>query len=199
MSEDYQKQYETQNSEDQSQLEDEAMSNEVTANNEDEKQKEAESNFEWRNHIDDIIAVLNDGRFYTVLTGGINSSEVKAIIAKFERIVERKEEEEREAAEEELKRESRKEALLEMIKEQGFSEKDLLEIFNDSPAPKRGRRRNSRRSHPEKYVYEVDGETKYWSGQGRRPAAISEALEDGTLVLSDFRNGDVPEYLDEEQ
>ncbi|HDS9598837.1 TPA: H-NS histone family protein [Escherichia coli] len=82
-------------------------------------------------------------------------------------IEERREDAEREAAER-AERERKRQELLGLSEEAPKSRKKTL--------PKA----------PPKYQFEENGETKYWSGRGRAPKPIDEALKAGRS-LEDFR------------
>jgi DNA-binding protein H-NS len=102
---------------------------------------------------------------------------------KFIQIVdERAIEEEQRLKEEQEKAEKRK-AILDMMQEEGITMEELLAEAPTKAAPKSSR--------PAKYIYQDDnGVTKTWTGQGRKPAPIQRAIENGGS-LDDFLNPDV--------
>jgi len=70
-------------------------------------------------------------------------------------------------------------ALRRQLEENGLEITDLLgEEKNDAPKKKRTPR-------PPKYKYMLNGTEKTWTGQGRTPAVIQRALDNGA-DLSDF-------------
>ncbi|THB82737.1 hypothetical protein E1N66_19395 [Pantoea allii] len=80
----------------------------------------------------------------------------------------------------------------EMMIAEGITDVDLVDRFanpNAAPAtdkPARGPKKGSKRAPVEpKYEYELNGETKTWTGQGRTPKPIASALEEGKK-LEDF-------------
>ncbi len=88
-------------------------------------------------------------------------------------IEERREEAEREAAER-AERERKRRELLQLIAGEGFHRKNCL------ACPKM--RKNTQKTLPKappKYQFDENGETKYWSGRGRTPKPIDEALKAG--------------------
>lgn len=95
-------------------------------------------------------------------------------------IEERREDAEREAAER-AERERKRQELLQLIAGEGFSPEELLGITEDAP-----KHVKTLPKAPPKYQFEENGETKYWSGRGRAPKPIDEALKAGRS-LEDFR------------
>ncbi|EJV3704288.1 H-NS histone family protein, partial [Escherichia coli] len=96
-------------------------------------------------------------------------------------IEERREDAEREAAER-AEREWKRQELLQLIAGEGFSPEELLGLSEEAPKS----RKKTLPKAPPKYQFEENGETKYWSGRGRAPKPIDEALKAGRS-LEDFR------------
>ncbi|MJQ38729.1 DNA-binding protein, partial [Salmonella enterica subsp. enterica] len=92
-------------------------------------------------------------------------------------VEERRADAEREAKERQ-QRETRKRELLEMINSEGFS---VSELLGDSTA-EAGRKKRVVQQVPAKYQFEVNGEMQYWTGRGRKPKAIEEALAAGKKI-----------------
>ncbi|MGC0621864.1 H-NS family nucleoid-associated regulatory protein [Escherichia coli] len=88
---------------------------------------------------------------------------------------------EREAAER-AEREEKRQELLQLIAEEVFSPEELLDRPEDTPKS----RKKTLPKAPPKYQFEENGETKYWSGRGRAPKPIDEAMQAGRS-LEDFR------------
>lgn len=89
-------------------------------------------------------------------------------------IEERREDAEREAAERQ-EREKKRQELLQLIQAEGF---DLSELVTESTDVSTRPKRKGPKAPP-KYRFEEQGETKYWSGRGRTPKPIDEALKAG--------------------
>ncbi|HCJ8641153.1 TPA: H-NS histone family protein, partial [Escherichia coli] len=96
-------------------------------------------------------------------------------------VEERREDAEREAAER-AERERKRQELLQLIAGEGFSPEELLGLSEEAPKS----RKKTLPKAPPKYQFEENGETKYWSGRGRAPKPIDEALKAGRS-LEDFR------------
>ena len=95
--------------------------------------------------------------------------------------------EERRAAYEEeqavnAKREEKLKEYADMITQDGLNVEDLIVALSGETAKKS---RAKRAPRPAKYKYFVNGEEKTWTGQGRTPVAIQEALDNGAN-LDDF-------------
>ena len=71
---------------------------------------------------------------------------------------------------------------LELMKADGINPEELLGN-SSAAAPRAGKKRQPR---PAKYKFiDVNGETKTWTGQGRTPKPIAQALAEGKS-LDDF-------------
>ncbi|EKT1335106.1 H-NS histone family protein [Salmonella enterica subsp. enterica] len=71
--------------------------------------------------------------------------------------------------------------LLELIKAEGFSLADFIDV----PAPEKKAKRKP------KYQYVENGVTKYWSGVGRAPVVIQRELDEGKTLESFLISEDV--------
>ncbi|ENY71449.1 H-NS family histone-like protein [Aeromonas diversa] len=70
----------------------------------------------------------------------------------------------------------------EMLKEAGIDPSELV----GSPAATESKKKGAKRAQrPAKYRYMDNGTEKTWTGQGRTPAVIAKALEEGK-TLEDF-------------
>ncbi|HAW6069395.1 TPA: H-NS histone family protein [Escherichia coli] len=92
-------------------------------------------------------------------------------------IEERREDAEREAVER-AERERKRQELLQLIAGEGFSPEELLGLSEEAPKS----RKKTLPKAPPKYQFEENGETKYWSGRGRAPKPINEALKAGRSI-----------------
>ncbi|WP_168402997.1 H-NS family nucleoid-associated regulatory protein [Erwinia amylovora] len=95
-------------------------------------------------------------------------------------IEERREEAEQEAAARQ-EREKKRQELLQLIAGEGFSPEQLLGLTDEEPKSRKSKLPKA----PPKYQFEENGEVKFWSGRGRSPKPIAEALEAGRK-LDDF-------------
>lgn len=95
-------------------------------------------------------------------------------------IEERREEAEQEAAARQ-EREKKRQELLQLIAGEGFSPEQLLGITDEAPKSRKSKSSKA----PPKYQFEDNGEVKFWTGRGRTPKPIDEALKAGSS-LEDF-------------
>lgn len=105
---------------------------------------------------------------------------------------ERKEEYAAEKVEREA-REVKRQELLALIESEGFDISQLL--GNESPNNKRKVSGKTQSKRAPKYKFDDNGETKYWSGVGRKPRPIAQAIENGG-TLADFLIPDDQQRLD---
>ena len=110
----------------------------------------------------------------------IRSVRVFARETSFEQLLEMQEKlnaviEERREAAERAERERKRQELLQLIAGEGFSPEELLGLSEDAPKT----RKKTLPKAPPKYQFDENGETKYWSGRGRTPKPIDEALKAG--------------------
>ncbi|HAB2327620.1 TPA_asm: H-NS histone family protein [Salmonella enterica subsp. diarizonae] len=116
----------------------------------------------------------------------IRSLRVFAREIDFEQLLEMQEKlnvviEERREDAERAERERKRQELLQLIAGEGFSPEELLGLSEEAPKS----RKKTLPKAPPKYQFEENGETKYWSGRGRAPKPIDEALKTGRS-LEDF-------------
>lgn len=130
---------------------------------------------------ENVRKVLSNIRSLRAMAREVNFDVLTDMAEKLNAVVE----EMREDAEREAKaleeRNNRKRELLAMISSEGFSVEELA----SNAEPTTGRKTRTVKQVPAKYTYTLDGETKYWTGRGRKPKPIEEALAAGKS-LDDF-------------
>lgn len=127
-----------------------------------------------------VRKVLSNIRSLRAFAREVDFELLKDMAQKFNAVVEElREDAEREAKERE-QRDARKRELLEMIASEGFSVEELTGSYTGTTRKKR-----VVQQVPAKYQFEVNGEMQYWTGRGRKPKAIEEALAAGKK-LDDF-------------
>lgn len=97
-------------------------------------------------------------------------------------IEERRAEAEKEAAEA-AEREAKLAEYAKKIAEDGIDLEDLVAALSGTETKTKTRKK--RQPRPAKYAYMLNGERKTWTGQGRTPSVIQEALDKGQS-LNDF-------------
>lgn len=128
--------------------------------------------------MSDVIKALLNARSLKAASKELTLEQLEESLAKFTKIVEERkaEEEAVRAANEEKNREL--EEIKQLLKEKGIDPAELL-----SPAASETKKREPR---PAKYQYQDEqGEWRQWTGQGRKPKPIQQALDAGKS-LDDF-------------
>lgn len=131
--------------------------------------------------VESVRKVLSNIRSLRAFAREVDFSLLEDMAEKLNSVVEERRADAEREAQERQQRETRKRELLEMINCEGFS---VSELLGDSTA-EAGRKKRVVQQVPAKYQFEVNGEMQYWTGRGRKPKAIEEALAAGKK-LDDF-------------
>ncbi|MEH8235620.1 H-NS family nucleoid-associated regulatory protein [Aeromonas veronii] len=102
---------------------------------------------------------------------------------KFDEVFAEREQQETKLREESAERLQKLAEFTEMLKEAGIDPSEL--VGTAAPAKSEGSAKAKRAPRPAKYKYTEDGQEKTWTGQGRMPKAIAEAVAAGK-ALDDF-------------
>lgn len=109
---------------------------------------------------------------------------LEEILEKLTAIVEEKRHEEESGLKEREERKAKLLAIREQLLADGIDPQELL--TNSNPPSTTKKQKSSRSPRPAKYRYtDEDGNEKSWTGQGRTPKAIKQALDSGKN-LKDF-------------
>jgi len=127
------------------------------------------------------LTTLNNIRTLRAQARDIELPVLEELLEKIQIVVQERQEEEAKLVAEAAEKEAKLAKYREMLAAEGISIEDLA--INTSPA---GKTKSKREPRPAKYRYtDESGETKSWTGQGRTPAIIAKALENGKS-LDDF-------------
>ncbi|CDG21300.1 DNA-binding protein H-NS [Xenorhabdus poinarii G6] len=107
-------------------------------------------------------------------------STLEEMLEKLTTVVEERRDEESQARAQIEERTRKLEEYREMLEKDGIELSDLLDALGGKSTGK-----SKRAARPAKYSYIDNGETKTWTGQGRTPAVIKKALDEGKK-LEDF-------------
>ncbi|MGL5759767.1 H-NS family histone-like protein [Plesiomonas sp.] len=128
--------------------------------------------------MSEVIKVLSNIRSLRVFARDLPFEQLEDMLSKLTTVVEeRREEAELNQAENE-ERQRKLQQYREMLINDGIDPNELFEMLTNSKtsAPKKAKRS----ARPAKYEYtDENGELKTWTGQGRTPAVIKQALEAG--------------------
>ncbi|EGB7013622.1 H-NS family nucleoid-associated regulatory protein [Escherichia coli] len=132
--------------------------------------------------VENVRKVLSNIRSLRAFAREVSFEVLTDMAEKLNAVVEeRRESAEREMAERQ-QRDARKRELLEMIASEGFS---VDELVGGGVVAETGRKKRVVQQVPAKYQYEVGGQKHFWTGRGRKPKPIEQALAEGK-TLDDF-------------
>ncbi len=105
--------------------------------------------------------------------------ELQEGLQKLQSVVAEREEAEAEERSKNKEREEKLKTYREMLAADGIDPEELMAMLSNAPKSKRTPR-------PAKYKFTIDGEERTWTGQGRMPAPLKEAIENEGKSLDDF-------------
>ncbi|MED8100796.1 DNA-binding protein StpA [Escherichia coli] len=128
-----------------------------------------------------MLQNLNNIRTLRAMAREFSIDVLEEMLEKFRVVTKERREEEELLQREQAERQEKINTWLELLKADGINPSDLL--GGEGSAPKAAKKRQPR---PAKYKFtDVNGETKTWTGQGRTPKPIAQALAEGKS-LDDF-------------
>lgn len=129
--------------------------------------------------MSDFLSILTHERRLRANTKELSVSELEDVKAKLTRVIEAREEEEAELRKAEAEKQARVEAIRKQMADAGLNVEDLApELASSAGKPKHAGKRK-RAAKAAKYQYDANGEKKTWTGQGRTPKVIQQALDKG--------------------
>lgn len=121
-----------------------------------------------------MLQSLNNIRTLRAMAREFSIDVLEEMLEKFRVVTKERREEEEQQQRELAERQEKISTWLELMKADGINPEELL--GNSSAAPRAGKRQ----PRPAKYKFtDVNGETKTWTGQGRTPKPIAQALAEG--------------------
>ncbi|MFQ2094833.1 H-NS family nucleoid-associated regulatory protein [Aeromonas taiwanensis] len=133
--------------------------------------------------MNDFLKTLLNIRSLRAALRELSFEQLVEIREKFEEIFAEREQQESKLREESAERLQKLAEFTEMLKQAGIDPSEL--VGTAAPAKSEGSTKVKRAPRPAKYKYIEDGQEKTWTGQGRMPKAIAEAVEGGR-ALEDF-------------
>ncbi|GKW13749.1 DNA-binding protein [Pectobacterium carotovorum subsp. carotovorum] len=131
--------------------------------------------------MSEALKVLNNIRTLRAQARETDLATLEEMLEKLTVIVEERREEEAKVQQEQAERLAKIEALRAKLLEDGIDPAELLGSVSATKSTK-----SKRAPRPAKYKYtDENGNEKLWTGQGRTPKAIKEALDNGK-TLEDF-------------
>ena len=129
-----------------------------------------------------MLQSLNNIRTLRAMAREFSIDVLEEMLEKFRVVTKERREEEEQLQRQRAEQQQKFNTLLEMMKADGINPEELLGN-SSAAAPRAGKKRQPR---PAKYRYtDLNGESKTWTGQGRTPKPIAQALAAGKS-LDDF-------------
>ena len=128
--------------------------------------------------MNDFIKVFLNARSLRAATKELTVEQLEDVLIKFTKIVDDRKEVEAAEQEKQQEKQAKMSEILLQLKENGISPEELMGL-TESTVEKTKTKRGPR---PAKYAYDLNGETKTWTGQGRIPLPLQEVMnEKGTI------------------
>ncbi len=125
--------------------------------------------------MSETLKVLNNIRTLRAQAREVSLADLEEVLEKFETVVNERREAEAAIASEIKEKNEKLEKYRQMLLEDGIDLSELSALETSG-----GKTRSKRAPRPAKYQYtDENGETKSWTGQGRTPAVIKQALDAG--------------------
>lgn len=135
--------------------------------------------------MSDFLNILTHERRLRANTKSLTVSELEEVKDKLTRVIAARDAEEAEVRQAEAEKQERVEAIHKQIKEAGLNLEDIAPELAASVGKSKSKPPRKRPVKPAKYEYQMNGERKTWTGQGRTPKVIQQALDQGKS-LNDF-------------
>ncbi|MCE9849463.1 H-NS histone family protein [Aeromonas allosaccharophila] len=133
--------------------------------------------------MNDFLKILLNIRSLRAALRELSFEQFVEVKEKFDEVFAEREQQETKLREESAERLQKLAEFTEMLKEAGIDPSEL--VGTAAPAKAEGSAKAKRAPRPAKYKYTEDGQEKTWTGQGRMPKAIAEAVAAGK-ALDDF-------------
>lgn len=130
--------------------------------------------------MNDFLKTLLNIRSLRAALRELSFEQLVEIREKFEEIFAEREQQENKIKAESAERLQKLAEFTEMLKQAGIDPSEL--VGTAAPAKVDGSAQAKRAPRPAKYKYIEDGQEKTWTGQGRMPKAIAEAVANGRAL-----------------
>ncbi|WP_447834309.1 H-NS family histone-like protein [Aeromonas veronii] len=133
--------------------------------------------------MNDFLKTLLNIRSLRAALRELSFEQLVEVKEKFDEVFAEREQQETKLREESAERLQKLAEFTAMLKDAGIDPSEL--VGTAAPAKSEGSAKAKRAPRPAKYKYTEDGQEKTWTGQGRMPKAIAEAVAAGK-ALDDF-------------
>ncbi len=130
--------------------------------------------------MNDFLKTLLNIRSLRAALRELSFEQLVEVREKFEEIFAEREQQETKLREESAERLQKLAEFTELLKQAGIDPSEL--VGTAAPAKSEGSVKAKRAPRPAKYKYNEDGQEKTWTGQGRMPKAIAEAVASGRAL-----------------
>ncbi|MFP7410171.1 H-NS family histone-like protein [Aeromonas veronii] len=130
--------------------------------------------------MNDFLKILMNIRSLRAALRELSFEQLVEIREKFEEIFAEREQQESKLREESAERLQKLTEFTELLKQAGIDPSEL--VGTAAPAKSEGSVKAKRAPRPAKYKYTEGGQEKTWTGQGRMPKAIAEAVASGRAL-----------------
>ncbi|MFQ2112440.1 H-NS family nucleoid-associated regulatory protein [Aeromonas veronii] len=130
--------------------------------------------------MNDFLKILMNIRSLRAALRELSFEQLVEIREKFEEIFAEREQQENKIKAESAERLQKLAEFTEMLKQAGIDPSEL--VGTAAPAKSEGSTKAKRAPRPAKYRYTEDGQEKTWTGQGRMPKTIAEAVANGRAL-----------------
>ena len=130
--------------------------------------------------MNDFLKTLMNIRSLRAALRDLSFEQLVEAKEKFDEIYAEREQQESKIRAESAERLQKLAEFTEMLRDAGIDPSEL--VGTAAPAKADGSAKAKRAPRPAKYRYTEDGQEKTWTGQGRMPKAIAEAIEGGKAL-----------------
>ena len=130
--------------------------------------------------MNDFLKTLMNIRSLRAALRDLSFEQLVEAKEKFDEIYAEREQQESKIRAESAERLQKLAEFTEMLRDAGIDPSEL--VGTAAPAKAGGSAKTKRAPRPAKYKYTEDGQEKTWTGQGRMPKAIAEAIEGGKAL-----------------
>ena len=130
--------------------------------------------------MNDFLKTLMNIRSLRAALRDLSFEQLVEAKEKFDEIYAEREQQESKIRAESAERLQKLAEFTEMLRDAGIDPSEL--VGTAAPAKAGGSAKTKRAPRPAKYKYTEDGQEKTWTGQGRMPKAIAEAVEGGKAL-----------------
>ena len=130
--------------------------------------------------MNDFLKTLMNIRSLRAALRDLSFEQLVEAKEKFDEIYAEREQQESKIRAETAERLQKLAEFTEMLRDAGIDPSEL--VGTAAPAKAGGSAKTKRAPRPAKYKYTEDGQEKTWTGQGRMPKAIAEAIEGGKAL-----------------